>query len=162
MKYIDFAWCEVMAVTKSEVWEKLCLQLVHSFHGFEKVDEEFKEVFSNLVIFSEKLALDLKKDKFLGLLVMQPEELVAQRKDEETRGRSNQKTKRFTMQEMARGCSLFEEAPLHFEPQNLNNTQSLQQPLKMQSSATVSSIMRKKRERERATSQTSLDYSFKG
>ena len=82
-----------MAVTKSEVWEKLCLQLVHSFHGFEKVDEEFKEVFSNLVNFSEKLALDLKKDKFLGLLVMQPEELVAQRKDEETRGRSNQKTK---------------------------------------------------------------------
>ena len=72
-----------MAVIKSGVWKKLCLQFVHSFHGFEKVDEEFKEVFSSLVTFSEKLELDLKKDKFLELLVMQPEELVAQRKDGE-------------------------------------------------------------------------------
>ena len=83
IKNIDFAWCEVMAVIKSGVWKKLCLQFVHSFHGFEKVDEEFKEVFSSLVTFSEKLELDLKKDKFLELLVMQPEELVAQRKDGE-------------------------------------------------------------------------------
>ena len=55
-KNIDFAWCDVMEVTKSWVWKKLCLQFVHSFHGFEKVDEEFKEVFSNLVTFSEKRA----------------------------------------------------------------------------------------------------------
>ena len=59
------------------------MQFVYIFHGFEKVDEEFKEVFSNLMSFSEKLELDLKEDKFLELLVMQPEELVAQRKDGE-------------------------------------------------------------------------------
>ena len=96
--------------------------------------------------------LDLKEDKFLELLVMQPEELVAQKKDgerqeEEVTKKKKKKPKRFTTQEMARGCSLFEEAPLHFEPQNLNSTQSLQQPFKMQTSATMSSMMRKKRDR---------------
>jgi len=138
-----------MAIIKSGVWKKLCLQFVYIFHGFEKVDEEFKEVFSNLMSFSEKLELDLKEDKFLELLVMQPEELVAQRKDgerqEEEVTKKKKKPRRFTVQEMARGCSLFEEALLHFEPQNLSSTQSLQQPFKMQSSAIMSSMTSKKK-----------------
>ena len=90
-KTIDFAWCEVMAVTMNGVWKNLCLQCVHNFHGFEKVDKESKEVFSNLVIFSEKLELDLQEDDFIALLVVQHEvlinedlmELEAQRKDKE-------------------------------------------------------------------------------
>ena len=130
------------------------MQFVYIFHGFEKVDEEFKEVFSNLMSFSEKLELDLKEDKFLELLVMQPEKLVAQRKDgerQEEEVTKKKKPKRFTVQEMARGCSLFEEALLHFEPQNLSSTQSLQQPFKMQSSAIMSSMMSKKK---KATTQT--------
>ena len=85
------AWCEVMAVTMNGVWKNLCLQCVHNFHGFEKVDKESKEVFSNLVIFSEKLELDLQEDDFIALLVVQHEvlinedlmELEAQRKDKE-------------------------------------------------------------------------------
>ena len=90
-KTIDFAWCEVMAVTMNGVWKNLCLKCVHSFHGFEKVDKESKEVFSNLVIFSEKLELDLQENDFIAFLAMQHEvlinehlmELEAQRKDKE-------------------------------------------------------------------------------
>lgn len=37
-------------------------------------------------------------------------------------------------------------APLHFEARTLNSTQSLQQPFKMQTSAAMSSMMRKKKE----------------
>ena len=51
------------------------------------------------------------------------------------------------MQEMARGFSLFEEAMLVFEAQDLNveqYTRRLQQPFRMQSRATMSSMMRKK------------------
>ena len=68
-----------------------CLQYVHNSHGFGKVDEESKEVFNNLVIFSEKLELDLQEDDFIALLAVQHEvlineglmELEAQRKDRE-------------------------------------------------------------------------------
>ena len=44
IKDMDFAWREVTAVTMNGVCKKLCLQFVHDFHGFEKVDEESKEV----------------------------------------------------------------------------------------------------------------------
>ena len=73
------------------VWKNLCLKLIHSFHGFEKMDEESKEVFSNLVTLSEALELDLQEDGFNELLAPQHEkltkevlmELEAQRKDRE-------------------------------------------------------------------------------
>ena len=69
----------------------MCMQFVHNFPGFEKVGEESKEVFSNLVTLSEKLQLDLQEDDYIELLVVQYEkltnedlmELEAQRKDEE-------------------------------------------------------------------------------
>ena len=34
IKNIDFAWCEVMAITMNGVWKKLCPQFVHDFRGF--------------------------------------------------------------------------------------------------------------------------------
>ncbi|TEA37518.1 hypothetical protein DBR06_SOUSAS8810053, partial [Sousa chinensis] len=85
------AWREVMATTINGVWKKLCLQFVHDFHGFENVDEESKEVFSNLVTLSEKPELDLQEDDFIELLAVQHEELTnedlmkleTQRKDKE-------------------------------------------------------------------------------
>ena len=46
-KNIDSAWPEVTAITMNGVWKKLCPQFVHNFRGFEKVDEESKEVFIN-------------------------------------------------------------------------------------------------------------------
>ena len=50
------------------------------------------------------------------------------------------------MQEMGRGFSLFEEALLVFEAQDLNKngTRRLHPPFRMQSSVTVSSMTRKK------------------
>ena len=47
IKNIDFAWREVMAITMNRVWKNLCLQFIRDFGGFEKVDEESKEVFSS-------------------------------------------------------------------------------------------------------------------
>ena len=44
------------------VWKNLCTKFVHNFCGFEKVDEESKEVFSNLVTFSKKLELGLQEE----------------------------------------------------------------------------------------------------
>ena len=72
------------------VWKNVCLQFVHDLRGFEKVDEESKEVFSNLVTLREKLELDLQEDDFTELLAVQHKELTnedlieleAQRKDE--------------------------------------------------------------------------------
>ena len=58
-----------MAITMNGVWKKLCLWFVHDFHGFE-VDEESKEVFSNLVTLSEKLELDLQEDDFTEFLAV--------------------------------------------------------------------------------------------
>ena len=111
-KNMDFSWCEVTAVTMNGVWKNLCLQFVHDFHGFEKVDEESKEVFSNLVTLSEKPKLDLQEDNFIELLAVQHEELIneelmeleAQRKDKERQeeGEVTEEPKRFTTQEMAR------------------------------------------------------------
>ena len=71
------------------VWENLCLQFVHDFLGFEKVEEE--SIFGNLVTLSEKLKLVLQEDNFIELLAVQHEkltkeglmELEAQRKDKE-------------------------------------------------------------------------------
>ncbi|TEA34734.1 hypothetical protein DBR06_SOUSAS20210023, partial [Sousa chinensis] len=119
---IDFAWCEVMAVTMNRVWRKLCPKFVHDFHGFEKVDEEPKEVFNNLVTLSEKLELDLQEGNFIELLAVQHEELTnedlmeleAQRKDEERQEEEEvtEEPKIFMTQEIARGFSLSEEALL--------------------------------------------------
>ena len=55
----------------NRVWKKLCPPIVHDFHGLEKVDEESKEVFSNLVALSKKLELDLREDDFTELLAAQ-------------------------------------------------------------------------------------------
>ena len=43
------------------VWKNVCLHFVHDFHGLEKMNVESKEVFSSLVMFSKKLALDLQE-----------------------------------------------------------------------------------------------------
>ena len=59
-----------MAITMNGVWKNLCLQFVDNFHGFENVDEEFKEVFSNLVTLSKKMELDLQEDNFTELLAV--------------------------------------------------------------------------------------------
>ena len=74
IKNTEFPWCEVMAITMTGVCKNLCLQLVHEFQGFAKIDEESKEVFSSLVTPSEKLELDLQEDNFTELV--QREELT--------------------------------------------------------------------------------------
>ena len=43
------------------VWKNVCLHFVHDFHGLEKMNVESKEIFSSLVMFSNKLALDLQE-----------------------------------------------------------------------------------------------------
>ena len=91
-----------------------------------KTDEESREVLSYLVTLSEKLELDLQKDDTTELFVLQHEELTnkdlmeleAQRKAEERQEEeATEELKRVTMQQMARGFSPFEEAPLAFEAQ---------------------------------------------
>ena len=94
------------------------------------MDKDSKEVFSNSVTLSEKLELDLQEDDFTELLAVQHEEvtnedlmeLEVDRKDEERQQveEVTEELKRFTTQEMARGFSLFEEALLVFEAQDLN------------------------------------------
>ena len=89
------------------------------------LDEESKEVFSYLVILCKKLELDLQEDNFIELLFVQHKKfsnkdlmgLEAQKKGEERQGveKVPEDTKRFTMQETARGFSLFEEKVLVFE-----------------------------------------------
>ncbi|KAJ8786355.1 hypothetical protein J1605_006330 [Eschrichtius robustus] len=76
--------------------KNLCPQFVHDFRGFEKVDEESKEVFSNLVTLIKKLELDLQEDDFTELLAV---ELEAQRKDEERQEEDEvtEEPKRFMM-----------------------------------------------------------------
>ena len=130
------------------------VQFVYDFHGFEKVDEESKETFSNLVTLSKELELDLQEDDFIDLLAVQYEvltnedlmELEAQRKDEERQEEEEvtEEPKRFMMQEMARGCSLFVEALLVFEAQDLNTMRRWKQLFRMQSSAMVSPMTKKK------------------
>ena len=98
-------------------------QSVHNFLGFEKVDEEFKEVFSNLVTLSKKLELDLQQDDLTELMAVQHEELTnddlmeleVQGKNEERQVKEvTKEPKRFMVQETARAFSLFEEALLSF------------------------------------------------
>ena len=96
------------------------VQFAYDFHRFEKVDEESTVSFSNLVTLSKELELDLQEDDFIDLLAVQYEaitnedlmQLEAQRKDEERQEEEEvtKEPKRFMMQEMARGCSLFVEA----------------------------------------------------
>ena len=76
IKNIDFAWSEVTAITMNGVWKNLCLQFVHDFRGFKKVDEESKEVFSNIVTLSEKMELDLQEDDFIESLLCNTRSLL--------------------------------------------------------------------------------------
>jgi hypothetical protein len=69
-------WSEVMAITMNGVWEKLCLQFVHDFCGFEKVGEEAKEVLSNSWSLSEKLEPELQEEDFPDLLPVHPRSLL--------------------------------------------------------------------------------------
>ena len=50
--------------------QNFCLQFVHNFCEFEKVVEESKEVFSNLMTLSAKLKLNLQEDNFVELLAV--------------------------------------------------------------------------------------------
>lgn len=70
IKNIEFAWREVTAVTMNGVWKNLFPQFIYDVRGFEKVGEEFKTVFSNLVTLSEKLELELQKDDSIELLAL--------------------------------------------------------------------------------------------
>ena len=117
IKNIDFAWREVTAGTMNGVWKNLCPQFVHDFREIEKVDEESREVFSNLVTLSEKLELDLQEDDFIELLAVQHKELInedlmeseIQGKDQESPEESSSSTgelKRFTTRKLERGYSL--------------------------------------------------------
>ena len=72
----DYVWHEVTAVTKNGIWENLCLQFVHNYRGFKKVDEESKEVFSNLMTFTEKLERGLQEDDFTEHLAVQYKKLT--------------------------------------------------------------------------------------
>ena len=135
------------------------------FADLRRVDEESKEVFSNLVTLSEKLELDLQEDDFTELLAVQHEELTnedlmkleAQRKDEERQEEEEvtEELKRFTMQEMARGFSLFEEALLVFEAQDLNEEWNTKVAVAVQNAIQCYCVIYD--EKKRATTQTSLD-----
>ena len=132
------------------------------------MDEESKEVFSNLVTLSEKLELDLQEDDFTELLAVQNEELTnedlmelkAQRKDKERREEEEEteEQKRFTMQEMARGFSLFEEALLIFEAQDPNIERYTKVAAAIQDAIQCYCVIYD--EKKRATTQTSLDGFF--
>ena len=81
------------------------------------MDEESKEVFSNLVTLSNMLELDLQEDDFIELLAVQHKELInedlmeseIQGKDQESPEESSSSTgelKRFTTRKLERGYSL--------------------------------------------------------
>ena len=88
-------------------------------------------------------------------------ELEAQRKDEERQEEEEvtEGLKRFTMQEMARGFSLFEEALLVFEAQDLNVQQYRKVVTAIQDAIQCYNVIYD--EKKRATTQTSLDRFFK-
>ena len=67
--------------------------------------------------------------------------------------------KRFTMKEMARGFSLFEEALLVFEAQDWNVEWYMKFAAAVQNAVQCYSVIYD--EKKRATTQTSLDHSFK-
>ena len=151
------------------VWKNLRLQFVHDFRGFEKVDEESKEVFSNLVTLSEKLELDLQEDGYVELLAVQHEELTNEdlmelevpKKDEERQEEEGvtEELKRFMMQEVARGFSLSEEALLVFEAQDPYIEQYTKVAAAVQNAIHCYHVIYEKK--KRATTQTSLDCFFK-
>ena len=100
------------------VCNNLCPQFVHNCHGFEKS----KEVFSNLVMLSKKLKLDLKEDDFTELLSVQHKELNTEdlgiggpeKGRRETEKEVIKEPKTLTMWKMTKGFSLFQEALLVF------------------------------------------------
>ena len=69
---------KLTAVTMNGVWKNNCPQFVHEFHGFEKVDEEFKQIFSNLVTINQKLELGLHEDNFTQLLTGHHKKLMSE------------------------------------------------------------------------------------
>ena len=81
-KNINFAWCEVTAITTNGVQKNCSLQFADDFCGLEEEVEESREVFSNLVI----------EDNLTELFAVQHEELSnedlmeleAQSKEEES------------------------------------------------------------------------------
>ena len=133
------------------------------------MDEESKEVFSNLVTLSEKLELDLQEDDFIEILAVHHEELTnedlmeleGKRKDEKSQEEEEvtEEPKRFMMQEMARGFSLFEEALLVFEAQDLNTERYTKVAAAIQNAIQCYCVIYD--ENKRATTQTPLDRFFK-
>ena len=111
-----------------------------------------------VIMMETSLELDLQEDDFIALLAVQHEdltnehlmELEAQRKDEERQGEEvTEEPKRFTMQKMERGFSLFEEAPLVFEAQDPNIERYTKITAAVQNAIQcycVSSMTRKKKE----------------
>ena len=102
------------------------MQFAYDFCRFKKANEESKEVLSNLVTLSKKLELDSQEGNFIELFSLQHEftnkdlmELETQSKDEERQEEDvTEELKRFMMQVMARGFSLFEETLLVFDAQD--------------------------------------------
>ena len=102
------------------------MQFAYDFCRFKKANEESKEVLSNLVTLSKKLELDSQEGNFIELFSLQHEftnkdlmELETQSKDEERQEEDvTEDLKRFMMQVMARGFSLFEETLLVFDAQD--------------------------------------------
>ena len=114
----------------NEVWKNICPQFVHDFCELEKVTEESKETFSDTVMLNEKLKLDLQEIDFTEFLAVHHKkltsenlmELDAQRKDKERQEQEEvtEELNRFTVKEIAKGLSLFEEALFIFEAQDPN------------------------------------------
>ena len=143
-------------------------QFVHDFCGCEKVDEESKEVFSNLVTLSEKLELDLQEDDFTELLAVQHEELTnedlmeleAQRKDKERQ--EEELTEEPKIHDAGKGQGdflLFEEALLVFEAQDLNVERYTKLAAAIQNAIMCYCVIYD--EKKRASTQTSLGCLFK-
>ena len=117
----------------------------------------------------EKLEPDLQEDDYIELLAVQHEELTnedlmeleTQRKDEERQGEEEvtEELTRFMTQEMAKGFSLFEEALLGFETQDLNVERYTKVAAEVQNTIQCYPVIHD--EKKRATTQTSLDHVFK-
>ena len=116
-----------------------------------------------------KLELDLQDDDIIELLAMQHEELTNEdlteletpRKDEERQEEEEvtEELKRFMTQGMARGFSLFEEALLVFESQDLKVEWYMKVAAAVQNAIQCYCVIYD--EKERATTQTSLDHFLK-
>lgn len=76
IKKTEFAWHEVTAVAMNGVWKNLYPQDIYDFREFEKLNEEYNELISNLVTISDNLEIDLQVDDFTELLEVQHEELT--------------------------------------------------------------------------------------